>query len=173
MDLFDEETVKQIYFMKADYEGKKIGFTCSCFDLLHTGHLIMLEDAKKQCDVLIVGLQTDPTIDRPKKNKPVQSYFERKIMLESIKYVDEIIEYATEADLYKILTFLKPDVRIIGSDWKGKRYTGWELDIPMYWHERTHNYSTSAFREKIFQAELSRTELSRTEPLNHSYTVSI
>ena len=74
-----------------------IGFTCSCFDLLHAGHMLMLKDAKTKCDYLIVGLQIDPTIDRPKtKNKPIQSLTERKIMLEGIKYVDEVIIYNTE-----------------------------------------------------------------------------
>ena len=78
--------------LKKKYSGKKIGFTCSCFDLLHCGHCIMLEDCKTQCDVLIVGLQTDPTLDRKDKNKPIQEYEEREIMINSIKYVDEIIK---------------------------------------------------------------------------------
>ena len=79
----------------------KVGFTCSCFDLLHAGHILMLKDAKAQCDKLIVGLQTDPTIDRPEKNKPIQSYEERYIQLEAVKYVDEIIKYDTEEDYIK------------------------------------------------------------------------
>ena len=78
----------------------KIGFTCSTFDLFHAGHLLMLEEAKKHCDYLIVGLQTDPTIDRPKeKNKPVQSVFERFVQVKACKYVDEVIPYATEKEL--------------------------------------------------------------------------
>ena len=153
MDIIDYKAVKHICLIKLDHDGKKIGFTCSCFDLLHTGHLIMLKDAKKQCDILVVGLQTDPTIDRPDKNKPVQSFFERKTMIESIKYIDEVIDYATEKDLHTILTTLNPDVRIIGSDWENKLYTGHELDIPMHWHKRDHDYSTSAFRMRIYEAE--------------------
>ena len=82
---------------------KKLGFTCSCFDLLHTGHIIMLKDAKEQCDYLIVGLQTDPTIDRPEKNKPIQSLKERKIQLEAVKYVDDIFVYDTEESLIDLL----------------------------------------------------------------------
>ena len=81
----------------------KKGFTCSCFDLLHAGHILMLKDAREQCDYLIVGLQTDPTIDRPEKNKPIQSFEERKIQLEAVRYVDEIIVYETEQDLYDLL----------------------------------------------------------------------
>ena len=73
---------------------EKIGFTCSCFDLLHAGHILMLKDSKEQCDYLIVGLQTDPTIDRPTtKNRPVQSIVERQVQLRGCRYVDEIILY--------------------------------------------------------------------------------
>ena len=127
----------------------KIGFTCSCFDLLHAGHILMLKDAKEQCDKLIVGLQTNPTLDRPEKNKPIQSYEERYIQLEAIKYVDEIVKYETEDDLMKLLFDLNPDVRILGSDWENKPFTGYTLHIPIYFHKRDHDYSTSNLREKI------------------------
>ena len=139
--------------LKKKYSGKKIGFTCSCFDLLHCGHCIMLEDCKNQCDILIIGLQTDPTIDRKDKNKPVQDYEERMIMIKSIKYVDEVIEYSTEAGLMEILKLLNPDVRIIGTDWKGKPYTGHELPIKMHWHERNHDWSTSNLRKRVYENE--------------------
>ena len=92
----------------------KVGFTCSTFDLFHAGHIIMLKEAKAQCDYLIVGLQTDPTIDRPtEKNKPVQSIFERYVQLQACKYVDEIVVYATEKDLVDILLSYTIDVRIL------------------------------------------------------------
>ena len=82
----------------------KVGFTCSTFDLFHAGHIMMLKEAKTQCDHLIVGLQTDPTIDRPDtKNKPVQSVFERYEQLKACKYIDEILVYETEDDLVNIL----------------------------------------------------------------------
>ena len=126
-----------------------IGFTCSCFDLLHAGHILMLEDAKRQCDKLIVGLQTDPTIDRPEKNKPTQSLEERQIQLEAVRYVDEVFIYDTEEELYKKLLFINPDVRILGSDYIGKSFTGDDLDIEIYYHERKYNYSTTNLRKKI------------------------
>ena len=129
---------------------KIIGFTCSSFDLLHAGHILMLEDAKKQCDYLIVGLQTDPTIDRPQdKNKPIQSLKERKIQLEAVKYIDEIIEYSTEKELYKLLKKINPDIRILGSDYKEKSFTGDDLNIKIYYHERNHNFSSTNLRKKI------------------------
>ena len=130
----------------------KIGFTCSCFDLLHAGHILMLKDAKEQCDKLIVGLQTDPSIDRPlTKNKPIQSLRERKIQLEAVRYVDDIFVYETESDLVDLLKLVKPDVRILGSDYKDKSFTGDDLNIQIYYHERDHDYSSSDLRKKILQ----------------------
>ena len=130
----------------------KIGFTCSCFDLLHAGHILMLKDSKEQCDKLIVGLQTDPSIDRPlTKNKPIQSLRERKIQLEAVKYVDDIFVYETESDLIDLLKLVKPNVRILGSDYKDKSFTGDDLNIPIYYHERDHDYSSSDLRKKILQ----------------------
>ena len=130
----------------------KIGFTCSCFDLLHAGHILMLKDAKEQCDKLIVGLQTDPSIDRPlTKNKPIQSLKERKIQLEAVRYVDDIFVYETESDLIDLLKLVKPDIRILGSDYKDESFTGDDLNIPVYYHKRDHDYSSSDLRKKILQ----------------------
>ena len=131
-------------------KNRTIGFTCSCFDLLHAGHILMLKDAKNQCDHLVVGLQSNPTIDRPKiKNKPIQSLAERKIQLEAVKYIDEIIIYNTEDELYKLLENLNPDIRILGSDYKGKSFTGDDLNINIYYHNREHNYSSTNLRKLI------------------------
>ncbi len=140
------------------FSDKKIGFTCSCFDLLHAGHILMLKDSKEQCDYLIVGLQTDPTLDRPEINKPIQSFEERKIQLEAVKYVDEIFTYETEEDLYKKLLEISPDVRILGSDYNipDKRFTGDDLDIEIYFHERKHNYSSTNLRKKIVSKHIHR-----------------
>jgi len=129
----------------------KIGFTCSCFDLLHVGHILMLKDAKEQCDKLIIGLQTDPTLDRPEKNKPIQSQKDRYIQLEAVKYVDDIFVYDTEASLLDLLKLVKPDVRILGSDYEGKSFTGDNLNIPIYYHKRNHNYSSSNLRKEIIK----------------------
>ena len=126
-----------------------VGITASTFDLLHAGHILMLREAKSVCDHLIVALQLDPSVDRPEKNKPVQTYMERYIQLSAVKYVDEIIIYDSEQDLYELLQKMKPDIRILGTDYKDKSFTGDDLDIPIYFHKRDHNYSTSSLREKI------------------------
>lgn len=135
---------------------KIIGFTCGALDLLHAGHVTMLKDCKAQCDYLIVGLQTDPTIDRPHKNKPIETVEERLIRLKGCKYVDKILIYETENDLYNLLKELKPDVRFIGVDHKHKYFTGNDLHIDIIWNERNHNYSSSNLRERIYEAESKR-----------------
>lgn len=127
-----------------------IGFTCSSFDLLHAGHILMLKDAKEQCDYLIVGLHKDPTIDRPNsKNKPIQSLQERKIQLEAVKYVDQIIIYETEKELYGLLKDINPKIRVLGTDYKGKKFTGDDLNIKIYFHTRNHSFSSNNIRDRI------------------------
>lgn len=135
--------------------GLRVGFTCGAFDLCHAGHVLAFKECKNHCDYLIVGLQTDPSIDRPQKNKPIQSLEERKIQLEAIKYIDEIVVYETEEDLYNVLkeNKLNIDVRLLGEDWKGKHFTGDNLPIEIVFTPRTHNYSTSELRERIKRAE--------------------
>ena len=132
----------------------RIGFTCSTFDLFHAGHLLMLEEAKKQCDWLIVGLQTDPTIDRPtEKNKPVQSVFERFVQVESCKYVDKVIPYATEKELKDILLSYPINVRILGEEYQHKNFTGADLEMEFYFNQRKHSFSTSELRQRVIEAK--------------------
>ena|SRR3990167_1375407 len=125
------------------------GFTAGAMDLLHAGHVAMLEEARKQCDYLIVGLHTDPTIDRPQKNKPIQTTFERFIQLKGCKFVDEIVPYDTEEDLINLLQTFKPDIRFIGEDYRGRPFTGNDLPIKITYTSRRHNFSTSGLRKKI------------------------
>lgn len=138
----------------------KTGFVASCFDLFHAGHIMMLKEAKNQCDYLIVGLQTDPTVDRPEKNKPIQSIFERHIQLEACKYVDEIVVYATEKDLMDVLQSFPIDVRIIGEEYMHKSFTGKELPIEIYYNKRRHSFSTSELRQRVVEREKVKNESS-------------
>ena len=131
----------------------KVGFTCSTFDLFHAGHVLMLKEAKEQCDYLVVGLQTDPTIDRSTKNKPIQDMFERWIQLLGCKYVDEIVPYSTEKDLLNLLTSLDIDVRILGEEYSNKEFTGCNLPMQFYFNKRKHDYSSSKLRMKLAQID--------------------
>ncbi len=139
----------------------KVGFTCSTFDLVHAGHIIMLKEAKAQCDYLIVGLQTDPTIDRPlEKNKPVQSIFERYVQLQACKYVDEIVVYATEKDLVDILLSYPINVRILGEEYEHRGFTGRQecitKGIKFYFNKREHTFSTTELRQRVIDAEAEK-----------------
>ena len=137
-----------------DDMNERFGFTCSSFDLFHAGHVLMLEEAKRQCDWLIVGLQTDPTIDRPEKNKPIQSVFERFVQLKGCKYIDEIVVYETEKDLLDILKSYPIHVRILGKEYQDKAFTGRHLDhIELYFNSRDHSFSTTELRNRIREAE--------------------
>jgi glycerol-3-phosphate cytidylyltransferase len=141
--------------------GKPIGFTCSTFDLLHAGHILMLAEAKSICDYLIVALQSDPTIDRPKtKNRPVQSIVERHVQLEAVKFVDEIIVYNTEKDLEDLLMFLPITIRIIGEEYRDKDFTGKticeERGIKIFYNSRKHRFSSTELRKRTYQSELEK-----------------
>ena len=135
----------------------RVGFTASAFDLFHSGHGAMLKEARSNCDYMIVGLQTDPTIDRPEKNAPIQSVFERYVQVEGCKYIDEIIPYATEQDLLDIFLTYKIDVRFIGEEYKSKDYTGKQLcldkGIEIHYNSRQHSFSTSGLRKRISEAK--------------------
>ena len=131
----------------------KVGITFSAFDLLHAGHIAMLRDSKDQCDYLVAGLQLDPTIDRPEKNKPVQTIVERYTQLKGVKYVDEIIPYTTEKDVEDILEMYQIDIRILGEEYKDKDFTGKDicrrLGIDLYFNRRDHRFSTTDLRKRI------------------------
>jgi len=132
----------------------KIGFTCSTFDLLHAGHIQLLRHAKDQCDYLIVGLQTDPTLDRPDtKNKPIQTLVERYTQLRAVRYVDEIIPYETEKDLEDILSLYNLDIQILGEEYRDKDFTGKDIGrrrgIELYFNERSHRFASSELRQRV------------------------
>ena len=131
------------------------GITFSSFDLFHSGHVAMLKEARANCDYLMVGLQTDPTIDRPEKNKPIQSVFERYVQLEGCKYIDEIIPYETEKDLIDVLLTYDIQKRFIGEEYRQIDFTGKQLcvdkGIELYYNKRQHSFSTSGLRKRIEQ----------------------
>ncbi|OGI93976.1 hypothetical protein A3A03_03005 [Candidatus Nomurabacteria bacterium RIFCSPLOWO2_01_FULL_40_18] len=131
----------------------KKGFTCGAMDLLHAGHVLMLKECREQCDFLIVGLEIDPSVDRPDKKKPIETVEERTIRLEGCKYVDKIVTYSDEIDLYRLLKELNPDVRFMGADWKDKvNYSRDRLpNMKVIYNSRNHNYSSSNLRKRILE----------------------
>lgn len=130
-----------------------VGFTAGTFDLLHAGHVIMLEEAKSLCDRLVVGLQIDPSVDRDFKNSPVQSVVERQIQLRGLSCVDEVIVYSTEDDLIDLLTAYPINIRILGEEYEGKEFTGRkeceEIGIKICFNKRKHRFSSSDLRTRV------------------------
>lgn len=140
------DLLEELKYMKKEI----IGFTCGAFDLTHAGHYMMFEECRDQCDKLVVGLQTDPSIDRPLiKHKPIQTLEERMIQVGSCKWVDDVIVYNTEEQLIELIKLVKPDVRFVGEDHKNKDFTGKDMGIPIIYNSRTHNYSSSSLIERI------------------------
>lgn len=159
--------LSKIFELKA--QGKKIGITFSTFDVLHAGHIIMLAEAKSRCDFLIVGLLTDPTIDRPDtKNKPAQTTLERWVQVAGVSSVDMIIPFDTERDLLDILHFIKPNIRIVGEEYKDIEFTGKHIEnIEIFYNPRSHSFSTSELRSRIVQCgAVKETAVHETQPKN-------
>ena len=135
----------------------KKGITFGAFDLFHAGHVMMLEEAKTVCDYLIVCIQSDPSLDRKEKNKPVQSIVEREIQVSGCRYTDEVIIYDTEADLLDILNAVDWDVRILGEEYKDKDFTGREQTLEKcHFNKRPHNFSSSELRKRVAKEQFKK-----------------
>jgi cytidyltransferase-like protein len=132
-----------------DNKKGKIGFTAGNFDLLHPGYIYTFETAKEHCDYFMVFLQRDPSETRFTKYKPVVPLYERYKTLMSIKYIDEVVCYDDEDDLLRLIEFYKPDVRILGDDYIGKRFTGDHLSIDVIYTTRSHGWSTTKIKDLI------------------------
>jgi len=155
-DIFIDDKARSAYNWRRKNDLSITGLVASTFDLLHAGHCLFLKEAKSVCDFLYVALQTDPNVDDHKdrplqepKNSPIQSLEERRIQLEAVSYVDEIIEYTTEEHLRSICKRIKPNIRILGSDYQGKHATGQEYSDGVIYHQRDHGWSTSELRSRV------------------------
>ncbi len=106
-----------------------IGIVTGSWDLLHAGHVNLFKKARRKCDYLIAGLHVDPSVERPYKNKPIESVLERTIKLENCKWVDKVYVYEIEADLSILFKYVNADIRFLGSDSKDGRVITSERDI--------------------------------------------
>ena len=135
----------------------KKGITFGAFDLFHAGHVMMLEEAKTVCDHLIVCIQSDPSLDRKEKNKPVQSIVEREIQVYGCRFTDEVIIYDTEAELLEILDTVDWDIRILGEEYKNKDFTGREQTLnKCHFNKRPHNFSSSELRKRVAKEQFKK-----------------
>lgn len=126
----------------------KTGFACGVFDLFHAGHVLMLRECKEHCDYLIVALNKAENLSSD-KNRPVYSIEERKLIMEACRYVDEVQVYSSEEELYQLMRSQKITIRFLGEDYRNKPITGADLNIPIYYTNRDHGFSTSGMRERI------------------------
>jgi glycerol-3-phosphate cytidylyltransferase len=127
----------------------RIGVIAGNFDVIHPGYIHMFNECKKYCNYLIVLLHEDPTNERPEKLKPILSVEERLLILYSLKQVNLVMTYKTEAELYDILDEMNPDVRFLGDDYIGKPFTGNDLDILIHYLNRDHGWSTTKYKQLI------------------------
>ena len=137
-----------------EYKKELLGFTAGNFDLLHPGYINCFRDAKRHCDKFIVFLQIDPSLHRKSKYKPVIPLYDRYLALMSIKYIDDVYIYQTEEELYNLIKFWKPDVRILGEDYIGddgkpRPFTGDDLPPKIIYTTRSHGWSTTKLKDLI------------------------
>src|SRR5690349_4096278 len=129
-----------------------IGFACGIFDLFHPGHVIMLKECRANCDYLIVALNKAENVSpeiNPNKRSPIFDIRERKMIMESCRYVDEVLQYNSEEELYEIMRSLKIDIRFLGDDYMGKPITGADLNLKLHYLDRSHNYSSTLIFNRI------------------------
>lgn len=124
-------------------------FVNGTFDVLHIGHIRLLEYAKSLGEYLMVAIDGDERIKAKKgKDRPFNKLFERVEMLQSIKYVDQVDTFNTDAELEEIIKFFQPDIMIVGSDWKGKAVIGSEYAKELRFFDRIDGYSTTRILDK-------------------------
>lgn len=146
----DERTFAQA----VDDKRPLVGIIAGAFDVIHPGYILAFQEAKLHCSHLVVCLHIDPSIENGEKLKPVLSWQERKMILESIRCVDYIMPYDSETDLLEILKRVNPDIRFLGQDYSLgiKAVTGQELNIPIFYLDRSHGWSATKFKKMICEA---------------------
>jgi len=132
--------------MKPIYD---VGIIAGNFDVIHPGYIKMFKECKSYCKQFIVLLHIDPSIERPEKLKPILTKEERTEILTSIKFINGIAYYTYEKELVDLIKRLSPDIRFLGDDYRGKTYTGFELDVPVHYLNRDHGWSTTKFKKLI------------------------
>jgi|ETNvirenome_6_85_1030632.scaffolds.fasta_scaffold03515_6 glycerol-3-phosphate cytidylyltransferase len=152
-DIFVDDKGMNIVDFTKKHISRKVGFIAGSFDIIHPGYIKLFKEAKQHCNYLIVGLHEDPTFERKNKIKPILSVEERKEILLSLKYVDEVFVYNTEEELYNILKETNIDIRFLGEDYRQKEYTGYDLNIPIYFCSREHGWSTTKIKHLIKETE--------------------
>lgn len=136
-----------------EYKQKTKGIIAGNFDVIHPGYIDMFSEMDSLCDEVIVLLQTDPSIERPNKLKPILSVEDRVKILSSLKQISSIEIYTYESELYELIKTINPSVRFLGDDYIGRTdFTGYDLDIPIHYLNRSHGWSTTKFKKLISES---------------------
>jgi glycerol-3-phosphate cytidylyltransferase len=151
-DIFVDDKGMNIIDFTKKYVNRKVGFIAGSFDIIHPGYIKLFKEAKQHCNYLLVGLQEDPTVERKNKIKPILTVEERKEILLSLKYVDEVVTYKTEKELYSLLKKTNINIRFLGEDYQQKKYTGDNLKIPVYFCSRKHGWSSTKVKRQIYDS---------------------
>jgi glycerol-3-phosphate cytidylyltransferase len=128
------------------------GFACGVFDLYHPGHVLMLRECRQHCDHLTIAINKATQFDshiNPGKRAPFFNTDERRLILESIRYVDETLLYETEEELTEIMRSGNFDVRFLGDDYKGRPITAEDAITRIHFIDRSHGYSTSMYVQRF------------------------
>ena len=150
---------------KVSWNKEITAFTAGNFDIIHPGYTATFEEAKRHCDKFIVFLHGDPSSTRNTKYKPVVPYYDRYKMLMSIKHIDEVYMYQTEEELYELMKTFDIDVRILGEDYLGKPFTGDDLNHEVIYTTRSHEWSTTKFKNRITAMTMLQNETLRGKVL--------
>jgi D-beta-D-heptose 7-phosphate kinase/D-beta-D-heptose 1-phosphate adenosyltransferase len=128
-------------------------FVNGCFDILHRGHIELFNFAKSHGDFLYIGIDSDERVKFLKgQSRPINSQEDRKFLLENIKPIDKVFIFNTEEDLIDLVKSIKPDIMVVGSDYKNKKVIGGEYAKQLLFFERIDEYSTT----KIIQSSSNR-----------------
>jgi len=134
---------------------EKKGIIAGAFDVIHPGYIQMFKDAKTHCNHLTIALHDDPSTERSHKLKPVQTVEERKEILLSIRYIDDVVSYKSEEEYLTYLRSGDYDMRFLGSDYINGKYTGKDINIDIVWLDReAHDYSTTRMKRLIHESIL-------------------
>lgn len=125
-------------------------FINGCFDILHPGHIKLFESARSFGDHVVVAIDSDRRVQEMKgPSRPIKSEYQRKTVLASIRYIDEVHVFDTKEELEALVKKIKPDIMIVGSDWKGKEVVGSQYAKELRFFDRIEDYSTTKIVEDI------------------------
>ena len=136
-----EVSTNMFNFGKSD---KMVGFTNGCFDILHIGHIKLFQYLKNKSDEVIIGIDSDMRVKELKgPHRPINNERDRKLMLESLSFVDSVLIFDSADELELLVKTISPDLMVVGSDYKDRHVVGGEYAKKLEFFEKVDGYSTT------------------------------